>query len=196
MPKMKKLLLLFCFFFLIARLDAFGSVPLQFDDVNPLTLLTPSLTVKANFYFGDEDETAVPLADNEFYLLDKSVIAILKDSGFKPEFLGEKPHKRKLADKDYLTATAKAFSSKDDESALIALLIRAGISEHKLFTVKTDYDGQANIKALKMGRYYLFGIGKTGDETFVWHFAVDVKSCNNRVEIDQYNAETAFFDED
>ncbi len=192
---MKKLVLN-CFLLLIGQLNAFGSTAFQFDDVNSLTLLNPSLTLKANFYFGDQDETALPIAETEFYLLDESLVTILKESGFKPEFVDRKRHKSKLTDKDYLTATAAAFSSEDDESALIALLIKAGISKHKLFTLKTNRSGQANIKELGRGRYYVFGVGKMRDETFVWHFAVDVKSCANRIKIDQYNAEIVFPAED
>jgi hypothetical protein len=157
---------------------------------NPLTLLDPSLTLKANFYFGDEDERTSPIAETEFYLLDESLINILKRSKFKPEFPDGKRHK--LKESDYLTAAAKALSSEDEESALIALLIKAEISKHKVLSLKTDYFGQANLKELKMGNYYMFGIGKTEDEIFVWHFVVDIKSCKNVIELDQYNAETIF----
>ena len=43
-----------------------------------------------------------------------------------------------------------------------------------------------------MGNFYIFGIGKTEDEIFVWHLVVDIKSCRNVIELDQYNAETVF----
>lgn len=154
------------------------------------------MLLKANFYFGDEDETALPITETEFYLLGKSVVTILKDSGFRPEFLDGKRHRRKLTNRDYSTATPRADSSEDDESALIALLIKSDISKHKLLILKTDFSGQANIKELAMVRYYVFGIGRMRDETFVWHFAVDVKSCANRIEIDHYNAETVFLADD
>lgn len=191
---MKKLILN-CFLLLLGQLNAFGSTASQFDDAKSLALLNPSVIFKANFYFGDQDETVLPIAETEFYLLDESLVTILKKSGFKPEFVDRKRHKSKLTDKDYLTAAA-AFSSEDDQSALIALLINAGISKHKLFTLKTNRSGQANIKELGRGRYYVFGIGKMRDETFVRHFAVDIKSCANRIKIDQYNAEIVFPAED
>jgi len=109
-------------------MNAFGSTAFSFDDVNPLTLLDPSLTLKAHFYFGNEDEIKLPIAETEFYLLDESLINILKRSEFKPEFPDGKLHK--LKESDYLTAAAKAFLSEDAESALIALLIKAEISKH------------------------------------------------------------------
>ncbi len=191
---MKKLLLNCCFLLIISQLNAFSAAYNQTDDVKPITLLKSSLTIKANFYFGDEDEKALPIAETEFYLLDKSLVNILKDSKFKPEFLDGKQHKPE--EKDYLTATAKAFSSEDEESALIALLIKREISKHKRFEVKTNYSGQADLKELKTGNYYLFGIGKTDDEIFVWHFIVNIKSGSNVIVLDQYNAETIFSVED
>lgn len=194
---MKKLVL-YCFFLLIAVLigqsNASGSTALRSDDVKPLTLLNPSLTLKANLYSGDEDEKASPVAETEFYLLDKSLIDILKDSNFKPQSADGKQHE--LKDNDYLTAMANAFSSDDEESALMTLLINREISKHQVFSLKTDYFGRAELKKLKMGNYYIFGIGETEDETFVWHSLVDIKSCANTIELDQYNAEAVFSADD
>lgn len=191
---MKKFFFNCCFLLLIGQANAFGINCCRSDDINPLSLLNPSLTIKANFYYGDADESKLPLAETEFYLLDKSLVNILKDAKFVPEFSDGKRHK--LKDGDYLTATAKAFSSEDEESALIAMLIKADVSKHKLYTLKTDYSGLAKIKELKIGTYYLFGIGKTDDEIFVWHFVVNIKSFNNAIELDQYNAEAVFSAED
>ena len=187
---MKQLFSYCCLLLLIGQLNVFGSLRFHNDDVNPLILLKSSLTVKANFYFGDEDEETSPIAETEFYLLDKSLINILKDSGFKPEFLDGKEYK--LEREDYLTATAAAFSSDDEESVLIAFLIKEKISKHKIFAVKTDSSGQAAVKAIEAGNYYLFGIGKTEDEIFVWHLPIKIKSGRNTIEIDQYNAEVVF----
>ncbi len=147
--KVKKLLLNFCLFLLIGQVNAFSAINYRIDDIKPLALLNSSLNIKANFYFGDEDEKSLPIAETEFYLLDKSLVNILKDSKFQPEFLDGKQHK--LEENDYLSATAKAFSFEDEESALIALLIKQEISKHKVVTVQTDYSGQANLKDLRMG---------------------------------------------
>ncbi len=186
---MKLLFLIFYFILLVGQMNAFG-LSCRTDEVNPLNLLKSSLTIKANIYFGDEDEEAFPITKTDFYLLDKSLVNILKDSGFKPEFEDGKQHK--LEEEDYLTATAKAFSSDDDESALITFLIKEKLSKHKLFVVKTDYSGRADIKALKTGDYYLFGFSKTNDEIFVWHLPIKIKSGRNVIEIDQHNADAVF----
>lgn len=190
---MKKLFL-YCFLILFGQMNAFGSTAIPLDDVNPLSLLDPSLTLNANFYSGAEDEIKLPVAATEFYLLDESLVNILKESKFKPKFADGKRHR--IKESDYLTAAAKALSSEDEESALIALLIRAEIAKHKVLSLKTDYLGQANRKELKTGNYYIFGIGKTEDEIFVWHFVARIKSCKNVIELDQYNAETVFSADD
>jgi hypothetical protein len=165
----------------------------QNDDVKPLNLLKSSFSIKANVYYGDEDEEKIPIADTEFYLLDKNLIKVLKDFNFKPEFLDSQKHN--LEDEDYLTATAKAFISEDVESTLIRLLIKKQILKHQVFSLKTDYQGQAKVNSVKEGNYYLFGIGKAEDEILVWHFPVSIKLGTNVIEIDQYNANTLFFTE-
>ncbi len=187
---MKQLFLTYCILLLIGQFNVYGFPLLQIDDVNPLTLLKPSLTVKANFYSGDQDEEASPIRKTDFYLLNKSLVNILKDSGFKLEF--EDGEQYKLEEEDYLTATAKAFLSEDDESAVIAFLIRDRISKRKLFAVKTDYLGRADVKALNTGNYYLFGVSKSDGEIFVWHLPIEIKSGGNLVEIDQHNADVVF----
>lgn len=179
-----------CFLVLAGQVNAFGALHYRSDVVNPLNLAKASLTIKANLYFGNEDEETSPIAETNFYLLDKSLINILKDSGFKPEYSDGKEYKLERA--DYLRATAAAFFSDDEESVLITLLIKEEISKHNLFALKTDYAGQANVKALTTGNYCLFGISKTEDEIFVWHLPIEIKSGRNLIEIDQHNAEVIF----
>lgn len=189
-----KQFLLYSLFLLIGHLNTFGfSAPLT-DDVKPLDLLKPTLTIKANVYFGREDEEVFPIARTEFYLLDKSLVDILKDSKFKLEFTGQKKHK--IQDEDYLSATANAFSSFDEESQLLTLLIQKEIAKHQIYAVKTNFQGKAQIDSVKMGNYFLFGIGKTEDEIFVWHLPVTIKSGENLIELDQNNAETVLSIED
>jgi hypothetical protein len=190
-PKMRNLFLnCSLLILLIGQASGFGETSCRTNDVNPLSLLEPSVGVKANFYSGDEDEDASPIAETDFYLLDKSLVNILKDSGFEPEFEDGKQHR--LEAEDYLTATRRAFFSEDAESEVIAFLIRDRISKHKLLALKTDHSGQANVKAVKTGNYYLFGVSESGGEVFVWHLPIEIKLGENMIEIDQYNAEVVF----
>lgn len=123
---MKKLFLNCCFLLFIGQANAFDINCCRSDDINPSDLFNPSLTIRANFYHGDEDESKLPLAETEFYLLDKSLIDILKDSNFKPEFPDGKRHK--LEESDYLTAssasrfkTSKSLLSSARESSCTAM---------------------------------------------------------------------------
>ncbi len=185
---MKQLFLIYCFILLIGQFNVYGSLPFQTDDVNPLIQLKASLSIKANVYYGDEDEESFQVS-TDFYLLDESLVKILKTAKFKPVFLDRKRHR--ITDEDYLEATAKAFSSdKDEESQMVSLLIRNEITKHQISTAKTNYLGKGNFKAIKTGNYYLFAIAKTEDEVFVWNLPVEIKSGINSIEIDQYNAET------
>ncbi len=121
----------------------------------------------------------------------KSLVKILQKAKLKPEFSDGK--RSKLTDEDYLEATARAFTSTDDEeSQLIALLIEKEISKHKIAVVKTNYYGNGNLKTIKTGNYYLFGIGRTEDEILVWHQPIQITSGKNTIEIDQHNAEVVF----
>lgn len=183
---MKQKLINFFLLILTAQVNIFAAHSYRIDDVNPLDLLKPSLTLQANVYYGDQDEESSPIAETEFYLLDESLVKILKDSSFNLELEGE--NERSLEDEDYLTAAANAFSSEDEESKLIALLINKAISQHQLFSLKTNFQGEAKIKSIKIGNYYLFGIGQANDEVLIWHFPVSIKLGCNDIEVDQHNA--------
>lgn len=67
------------------RLSVFGAHPIRVDAVNPLARTTASLAITANIYFGDQDEEAFAV-ETDFYLLDQSLIEILKTARFTPEF--------------------------------------------------------------------------------------------------------------
>jgi hypothetical protein len=187
---MKQFFVNCCLLLLFGQINLFGAKLCQTDGVNPLTLLKPSLTLQANIYYGDQDEESSPITETDFYLLDKSLVKILKDSNFKPEFEGEK--ERSLEVEDYLTATAKTFSSANEESEIVALLLKKEISKHQSFTLKTNLRGQAKVKSAKTGEYYLFGIGKADGEILVWHFPVNIRVGSNVIEVDQHNTSVVF----
>lgn len=187
---MKPLFANCCLFLLIAQANALGAYLRITDDIKPLSQLKTTFTIQANLYYGDHDEESSPIAETDFYLFNKSLVNILRDSNFKLEFEDKK--QSSLQDEDYLTATAKAFASEDEESEIVALLIRKEISKHQLLTLKTNLRGQAKVKSVKAGNYYLFGIGKADDEIFVWHLPVNIKAGGNLIEIDQHNADAVF----
>lgn len=179
-----------CLIASIPLLTVNGSIRLESDEIKFSDLLSASLKIEANVYYGDQDEEIAPVTETDFFMLDQSFMDILKNSKFNPEFEGGK--EREIVGEDYLTATAKALSSGDEESTIVSYFIKKEIFKHRLFVLKTNFRGQAEVKRVKTGNYYLFGIGKSGDEIFVWHFPVKIKSGRNVIEVDQNNAAVIF----
>lgn len=172
------------------RLNAGGALSRRTDAVNLLAVKKASLLLKANVYFGDQDEETFPIV-SRFYLLDESLIEILKLARFTPEFPdGEK---RLVTEADYLIAAAQALTAENDvEGETVAYLINEQMKKHQRAAAVTDQDGHGTFTRLRSGEYYLFGIGSTGDEIFVWHLPVQIRAGGNTVEIDQTNAEVIF----
>ncbi len=155
------------------------------DDVKASALQNTTLTVSANIYYGDEDEEQTPVSAG-FYLLRRSAVDVLKSKNFQPidergEPLG--------GESDYLEAFARAVTDPDDKSQLLALLIQNAIGENQLAALKTDRFGDSKAKTVKSGYYYLFGHAQVNDEIFVWNLPVRLYAGQNRVEIDQHNAD-------
>lgn len=162
----------------------------RLDAVNPLAPRYSSLDLTANIYFGDQYEEAVPVR-SDFYLLDRSFVEILKTAEFKPEFADGQKHQ--LIDEDYLEAAAKALTDSDDaEAEVIAFLIKDALTGHQVAAAATNRFGRGSFKPLKTGNYYLFGIGSTEAEIFVWHLPVRVEPGGEPIELDQTDAAVIF----
>jgi hypothetical protein len=193
---MKRLFLIYFFLLLVGQINVYAIFPFQTNAENLLNQQKPTLSIQANVYFGNEDEETFPIVDTKFYLLDKNLVEILKTAKFKPVFSDGKNHK--ITDEDYLEATAKAFAvqnffaPQDDETELITFLINQAISKHQKSVIKTDYTGKGDFKSVKTGNYYLFGIGRTEAEVFVWNLPVEIKSGSNVIELDQHNAQVVY----
>lgn len=160
----------------------------------PLALRRDSLTLRAQIYYGDQDEETVAV-EADFYLLDRSVIEILKAVKFEPIFPDGKKHR--ITDDDYLAALAAAFASEnngqnDAEAETVVLLISKALAKHQKSFARTNASGRGFFKKLAPGKYYLFGIGGTGDETIVWNLPVEIASGINSIELDQNNSVAAF----
>lgn len=194
---MKRLLFKFrllVFLLLVGHADVGGAPLSRIDAVDPRVSVKSSLAVAANIYFGDQDEETHPV-ETEFYLLDKSLIEILKTARFEPEL--PNGEKRLPTDAEYLEAAAQALTAGDDdaEAALVAFLINEELLKHRRAVAATDLLGRGSFRAVKTGDYFLFGIGRTQAEIFVWHLPVQIKAGGNRVELDQTNAGVIFSSE-
>lgn len=146
-----------------------------------------SVVLSAAILYGDEDETREPIKGS-FYLLDESLIESLRKAKFEPvDDFG----KLLKSDEAFLSAAAHALLSESDrnDSDVIALMLGNLIAKHSKAEIATFSDGFRRVKAIKTGKYYLFGASKSADEIFVWHFPVLIKPGENKIELDQYNAE-------
>lgn len=190
-----RILLIFCLLALTGYWTADGA-PRRSTAANwvPRQVKT-TFSVRANIYFGDQDEEVFPLEDTEFYLLDESLVKILQAARFKPVFSDGKKHR--ATDEDYLEAAAQALTAPEKsqvsgEAEVIAFLIEDAIRKHRLSLARTNSFGRGYFKEIVPGNYYLFGIGTTDAEVFVWHLPVEIKSGVNFIEVDQNNAAVIF----
>lgn len=151
------------------------------------------LVVRVNLYFGDQDEVVEPV-ETDFYLLDDSLVNILKKAKFKPVYTDGKKHR--LKEEDYLEAAAKILlSESNDEAGVLAFLINDAMMRHQIASAHTNVAGRGYFQAIKAGNYYLFGITKVDDQFVVWHLPVTVKSGSNSLELNQHNAAAIFSDD-
>jgi len=187
---MKRFFLNCCLLLFAGQLNASGTPFIQIDAVNPLVHTKASVTVDAQIYFGDQDEEMYSI-ETEFYLLDKSLIEILKKAHFKPEFPDGK--QCQITDEDYLEAAANAFTAeKDEESKIVAFLINNAMAKHQRAVMHTNKFGKGKFEAVKTGSYYLFGVGRTNAEVFVWHSPIEITAGGVSIEINQNDAAVIF----
>lgn len=114
---MKKLFLNCRFLLPCGPLNVYSSQLFQIDDISPLVRIKAPLAIQANIYFGNEDEEVFPV-EVDFYLLNESIVKILKAANFKPVFLDGKQYQ--ITDEDYLEAVARAFAAQNREEAEIS----------------------------------------------------------------------------
>ena len=194
---MKRLFIIICLLLTTNSPSPAAGVPVfrsaSTNSAPRLPLRRDSLVVRAGIYYGDQDEETVAVEAN-FYLLDASVVEILKAAKFKPEFTDGKKHR--ATDDDYLAALAAAFASKDDhddaEAEAVLFLIDDALAKRQKSFVRTDWDGRGFFKTLVPGKYYLFGVGATGGEMIVWNLPVEISPGINSIELDQNNSAGVF----
>ena len=125
---------------------------------------------------------AQPVARNTFYLVDKSAESILAEAGLRSG----------RAEKNLVTtyAMASTYSLIPAQGAIAAQGARA-IAPHIIKEVTTDFTGKAVIDDLKVGTYWIFSIVKTRGGFAVWNLEKAITEGENKVILDQNNADTA-----
>lgn len=197
MKLIKTLFLIFCLFLFLDALPLnAGAHRRETDDIKTGKMI--SLFEKANFsisakiYYGDQYEEEVPV-NAKFYLLDKSVVEILRNARFTPAVENKSvvtsEHNTSDSDKGfYLEALARLLCDPaGDEDELLAFLFWNSLNTSKITAVETDYFGYGKSAAVKSGNYYLFGFTQIEDNIFIWNHPVFL-SGTKEIEIDQNNA--------
>lgn len=186
--------LIFCAFILFCNLPASGAVNQQkSDDIKPMSLLSllekANLRISARIYYGDEDEEEVPVK-TEFYLLDKSVVEILKAAKFSPEINNQMVD----VEEAYLEALGKLLTDqKDEEEDILNYLFWEAVEKNTVTKFETDYFGYGKSEQVKSGNYYLFGFTQINDEILIWNYPVFLSGMKE-IEIDQNNAAAVLSD--
>ena len=154
------------------------------------------LTVTARIYQGREDEQATPVAAR-FFLFKRSFVEILKSRNFQPV----DDRDRIVSDEEsYLEAFAELAVGSDDtfetdeETSLLALLLDDVVAANRVAVIRTDECGRSAAKSLPPGSYYLFGYASFDGEIYIWNLPVRVAGEENRLQIDQYNADAVISD--
>lgn len=190
LKRMKRFLMIFCLLLAVGEPGIRGSATFGQVPVNPPRRQVAFLTFRANLYFGDQDEEIVPI-EADFYLLDQSLVQILKAAKFEPVDSDDAP--MRPTDEDYLEAAARALTSENDEEAeVIVFLIKEAITRHQLSVARTGDFGRGKFRGIKEGKYYLFGVAKTESEVAVWNLPIQVEPGINSLGIDQNNAAVIF----
>lgn len=188
---MKTPVFLFCLLcILVSQVSAgFSSRQPKFDDIKPdkfLALLeNATVTINAKISYGEEDQEKIPIA-GKFYLLDKSIIEILKESKFDPT--GENGNTP--SEEDYLKALTNLLLEPEEteEDSLLTYIFWDAVKTHQISVIETNYFGYGKSGKIKTGNYYIFGCEQIEDETFIWNYPVKI-SGRSLIGIDQYNAE-------
>lgn len=119
-----------------------------------------------------------------FYLLNHSVVSILKKADFNPVDENDLPLSK---DSAYLEAVANTFAEPGEENDLLASLIREIVQKEQVTVIKTNRSGTGMSGTIKAGCYFLFAVERVENEIFVWNLPVYLSGKTNEIEIDQYN---------
>lgn len=132
---------------------------------------TDKATVNVEAKILNQNGSAVPVAKEKFYLLDKDLESILADAQIQNE-----------TGQGVVTAFGMSVvnPSKYRETNQKAL---AAIKPHIIYSTITDATGKADLKDVKPKSYYLFGIHRIGSGFAVWSSPVTVNEGQNSLVI-------------
>jgi hypothetical protein len=126
-----------------------------------------------------------PVARATFYLLDKDLETILRDSGFRGDegFPILDTFALKYVSRQLETLRGASVTTFD--SAMLA------VKPHIVTSTTSDFGGKGQFTSVKPGTYWLFHVSEVGRNTVLWNLKIDLKPGQNSVTLDQNNAAVA-----
>lgn len=148
---------------------------------------TSILSIEAGFDLKSDD--ASYLEPTEFYILDNSLVDILRNDNINtPSIYGRR------SDQDYLSdfANASKFPNNPDYRVFHLATIKA-LTPHIIQRVTTDSNGKARFAPVAAGTYYIMGVGSTPGSIVIniWNIKVVLKDGENPLVLDENSSRVA-----
>lgn len=139
-----------------------------------VSILAPA--INASLRYGVSE--IVPVANGEFYLLDKDLNAILRGANLRSD---------SALDEAHTYAVFKTFP--DPEHADFVRKAQAAIEPHITARVTSDAAGVAQFPTISAGAYYVFGVVKTRNGMAIWNEFVRMTAGVTTIKLDHNNVE-------
>lgn len=146
-----------------------------------------ALNIEAGLVYRSGDSK--PVARTEFYLLDKSAAAIIREAGVKlsDRTSGTEDNSdRGVMFSLGLNLAYREVSNRESYDAAMS-----AIKQHIIKSFTTDFGGKAVIDGIPQGDYYVFGFYKSIKGFVIWNVPVSLKPGSNSLTLDQNNADYA-----
>ena len=167
--------------------------------INKTIMATPTATgtleVEAAIIYSMGGTQAV--ANDTFYILDKSAEEIINASGHKPQpkdFQRLEPSHRKTEVPPEVLNSLYWLQIVLKYPEYFGDVVPKSLAEIKKQSVKstnTDLQGKARFEGLEYKRYYIFGMTKTRGGFCVWDLPIEIKEVKQSIILDQKNASTS-----
>lgn len=148
---------------------------------------TATLNLEAGLVYRSGDSK--PVARVDFFLLDKSAAAIVKESGVKLSDRASSTDDGSDRSTMFQLGLALAYRSGNEGEGLATVL--AAIKQHTIKSFTTDFGGKAAVEGIPQGDYYVFGFYKSSQGFVIWNVPATLNAGSNSVVLDQNNADYA-----
>jgi hypothetical protein len=137
-----------------------------------------TLSIEAGIIFKNGD--VKPVARTDFYLLDDDLETIIKNLGVEEKV---------LKGRDLPTLTQLAFW-KQYQNLYQDTFSKAmeAIEKHSVSKMTSDFSGKGEFPPVKIGKYWLVGIGGTANQVIIWNLPIEIKTGKQPIVLDNKNS--------